>query len=197
MATTARERTNIVELVVLMFEAAPGTSYLSQAVAIYEASGRNLQGLANILDDTAIYQSLNASGQTLCEFTRELIGPLGLQNDTAAIDFIASRWVAGESKGQIAYEALQVLNSFEPSSSGTQYQKAEAALLTKTVWAEYYSVTKGLASTDLDVLRGLILPITEDPGTWPPIVIDDPIILSAHGPVEIVGSAPVVEAALF
>src|SRR3954471_22779650 len=110
MAITATERTQIVELVVLMFNAAPGATYLSQVVAAYEADGHNLQTLAVQLGNTAAYQTLNPNFQTAADFATAFLTPLGLQADAVAVAFVTSKFNAGEGKGLIAFEAFNALN---------------------------------------------------------------------------------------
>jgi S-layer protein len=160
MAITAAERTQIIELTTLMFNAAPGAFYLSQIVAVYESNGRSLQTLANILGSTPVYQSLNPNFQTAAEFAADLLTPLGLQNDTFATSFIVSRFNAGQSKASIVFQAFTALNGVT-ATDAAQYQAAKAALLNKTAVAEYYSVTKEGAATDLVTLQGVVGGVTD------------------------------------
>jgi S-layer protein len=160
MAITAAERTQIIELTSLMFNAAPGAFYLSQIVAVYESNGRSLQTLANILGSTPIYQSLNPNFQTAAEFAADLLTPLGLQNDTFATSFIVSRFNAGQSKASIVFQAFTALNGVT-ATDAAQYQAAKTALLNKTAVAEYYSVTKEGAATDLITLQSVVGGVTD------------------------------------
>jgi hypothetical protein len=188
MSITATERTQIIEFIVTMFEAAPGATYLSQVVAMYEANGHRLDTLAAQLDDTAVYQGLNPAAQTLCAFTSELLAPLALTNDRLATDFVASRWAAGESKGQIAFEAYQALESVTAFAS-PQYLWALATLRNKEAAAEYYSVTVLGAATDIQTLRDVIRDVDAD--HWPPIWIEPPWLEVPGLFVSIVGSSPI------
>jgi hypothetical protein len=164
MAITATERTQIVELAVLMFNAAPGATYLSQLVGMYEANGHNLQALAVTLGSTPAYQTLNPNFQLAADFATAFLTPLGLQADAVAVAFVTSKFNAGESKGQIAYEAFVALNGIT-SANGAQYQAAKAILLNKTAVAEYYSEVKAVAETNLGVLQNILSTITADPAT--------------------------------
>src|SRR6185369_6455530 len=110
MAITAAERTQIIELTTLMFNAAPGAFYLTQIVAVYEGNGRSLQTLANILGSTGVYQSLNPNFQTAAEFAADLLATVGLTGDQFATDFITSRFNAGQSKASIVFQAFSALN---------------------------------------------------------------------------------------
>lgn len=164
MAITATERSQIVELTVLMFNAAPGAEYLSQIVSIYETSGRSLQTLASILAGTSAYASLNPNTQTAEAFATAFLTPLGLQNDAVARDFIIAKMNAGVSKGAIVYEAYAALNSV-PDSANNQYSAANAILNNKVAVALYYSVDRAVAATDLASLQGALSGVTADPAS--------------------------------
>ena len=155
MAITATERTQIIELTALMFNAAPGTVYLSTMVSIFEANGHNLQSLATTLAGTAAYVSLNPNFQTAAEFASKLLKPIGLQGDAFATDFVVSRFNAGQSKASIAFAAFTALNAVADGAPA-QYVAARDALLNKAEVAEYFSVTKEGAATDLPTLQAVI-----------------------------------------
>lgn len=164
MSITATERTQIVELTTLMFNAAPGATYLSQIVALYEANGHNLSVLADQLASTSIYKSMNPSFQTAAEFATKFLTPLGLAGDAFANSWITSQLNAGVSKQQVAYAAMQALMNLDPNASA-QYQAAKAVLVNKTTVAEYYSATLLGAATDLATLQTVIGSVTADPAS--------------------------------
>lgn len=167
MAITAAERNQIVELTVLMFNAAPGEVYLAQIVALYEANtgtqAQKLQALANQLAQTSVYRSMHPNFETAEEFAADFLTPLGLQADATARDFVIAKYNAGVSKGQIAYEAYAALNAV-PSTGAAQYVAANAILNNKTTVAEFYSTNGGVA-TDLASLQNVISTVTADPAT--------------------------------
>ena len=164
MSITTTERTNIEKLLVLMFNAAPGSTYLAQVVSLYETLGHDMAALANTLDDIPAYTALNPNFQTAEEFAAEFLTPLGLQADALALDFIISKFNAGVPKGQISYEALVALNGVD-SSMAAQYVNAKAILDNKAAVSEYYSVTVGVAQTDIAVLQSVLDGITADTAT--------------------------------
>lgn len=164
MAITTAERNQIIELTVLMFNAAPGATYLSQIVDVYVGNGRNLQTLANILAGTSAYTSLYPSQQTAEEFADEFLALLELQNDLTARDFVIGKINAGVSKGQIAYEAYVALNAVGDTGAA-QYTNANAILNNKTQVATYYSVTKEVSASDLATLQGVVASVTADQAT--------------------------------
>ncbi len=164
MSITTTERTNIEKLLVLMFNAAPGATYLSEVVSLYETLGHNMAALANTLDDIPIYNTLNPNFQTAAEFAAEFLTPLGLQADSLALSFVIDKFNAGVPKGQIAYEALLALNGVD-SSMAAQYVNAKAILDNKAAVSEYYSVTAGVAQLDVGVLQLVLNGITADTAT--------------------------------
>jgi hypothetical protein len=164
MAITATERTQIIELVTLMFNAAPGATYLSQIVSLYEANGHNLQTLAEQLGSTSVFQSLNPNFQTAEEFASSFLSPLGLQSDATAHDFVVSRFNAGVSKADIMYQGFVALTSLG-SGAASQYTNALAILTNKETVAEYYSVTAGGSATDLSTLQNVLSGVTADAST--------------------------------
>src|SRR4051812_26239588 len=145
MSITTTERTEIEKLLVLMFNATPGATYLSEIVSMYEGLGHSLAALANTLDDLPAYNALNPNFQTAAEFASAFLTPLGLQNDTFAKNYIIGKFSGGEPKGQIAYEALQALEGVT-SGMPAQYVAAQAILNNKAAVSEYYSVTVGATS---------------------------------------------------
>jgi len=161
MALTSQERTNIIKLVVAMFNAAPGATYLSDLTVAYEANGRSLAQLARTLTDTAAYKAINPVFQTAAEFSASLLTPLGLQNNSTAIDFVTAKFNAGVPKGSIAFDVATALDA----TTDTQFADAKAILSNKTTVAEYYSVTKVVAQTNIGTLQAVISNVTKDAST--------------------------------
>ncbi len=158
MALTTAERTNIIKLVVGMFNAAPGATYLAELTVAFEANGRSLSNLAKDLATTPAYKAINPVFQTAAEFATSFLTPLGLQANTAAIDFVTAKFNAGVSKGQIAYEAIVALNA----STATEFADAKAIVNNKTTVAEYYSVTKNITQTNVATLQQVVSTVTKD-----------------------------------
>jgi len=157
MALTTAERTNIVKLVVGMFNAAPGATYLAELTVAFEANGRSLSNLAKDLALTPAYKQLNPVFQTAAEFATAFLTPLGLQANAVAVDFVTAKFNAGVSKGQIAYEAIVALDA----STATEFAAAKAIVTNKANVAEYYSVTKGIAQTNVGTLQQVVSTVTD------------------------------------
>lgn len=158
MALTTTERSDIIKLVVGMFNVAPGSTYLSQFTVAYEANGRSLSNLAKDLAKTGAFLSINPVFQTGSEFATSFLTPLGLQANTEAVAFIVARFNAGESKGQIALEALTALNA----STAPAFANAKAILNNKTAVAENYSVAQNGSATALAALQSVVATVTAD-----------------------------------
>ena len=163
MAITAVERLNIIKLTVALYNAAPGASGLSDFSAFYEANGRNLNTLALNLSNNNIFKSLYPNFQTGSEFATQLLSTYGLQNNTAAIDFVTSRFNAGVSKGQIAYEAALAVNNTTATTG--DFATARALFNNKALVAENYSVALSGQSVNIGTLQGVLSSVTADPAS--------------------------------
>lgn len=151
MALTTAERTNIIKLVVSMFNNAPSASILADLTTAYEANGRSLAQLARTLSDIAAYKAINPVSQTAEEFASKLLTPLGLNGNSSAVDFVKAKFNAGISKGQIAYDVTAAIDA----TTDTQFQNAKAILTNKTTVAEYFatnSASVGLTSAILSMV---------------------------------------------
>ena len=162
MAISTTEQTNIVRLVVGMFNAAPGATYLNDIVNVYEANGHNLTALAGSLANTGAFHSIYSSALTAQQFATAFLTTLGLQFNTEANDFIVLKANTPESRGQIILEAITAL---EGSTSAT-FAAAKAMLDNKTEVALFYSVAPlHVAETSLGVLQNVLSTITADHAT--------------------------------
>ncbi|MES2627242.1 MAG: Ig-like domain-containing protein, partial [Pseudomonadota bacterium] len=158
---TPQEISDLIRLVVGMFNASPGALYLTSLTIAYEESGRSIAQLARVLSDNILFTALSPGVQTAGEFAIGFLTPLGLQANTVALDFVVSRFNAGMSKGEIIYEALQALQQ----TTASDFQDAQAILNNKTTVAYYHSVITELSSTSIVALQGILLPVTKDAAT--------------------------------
>lgn len=163
MALTTVERTNIIKLVVAMFNAAPGANYLAELTSVYEASGRSLSALAQGLAQTGAYKSLNPNFQNGSDFAAKFLAPLGLQGNSDAKDFVIAKFNAGVSKGQIALDAATALSNYTGTDAGLI--AARDILNNKTSAAEFYSVNLNTQETDLVDLQSAIATVTANPAS--------------------------------
>src|SRR5882757_4603564 len=122
MSITAAERHEIAELLVLMFNAAPGATYLSQIVSVYESVGHNLKTLAEVLGNHPAYQATHPNFWTGDDFATNLLTPLGLSGDFQARTAVVNAFNAHVSMADITYSAYVFLNdvSANPGAYGVQ-----------------------------------------------------------------------------
>lgn len=162
---TAIERTAIIKLVTAMFNAAPGSVYLSELVSFFDASGgtslQKLSAMATALGNTGAYKTINPTFQVASEFANVFLTQYGLQANQEAIDFITAKFNAGVPKGQIAFEATLALNE----STAAAFADARAILNNKTSVAEYFSVTKAIAQTSVSSLQSVLANVTKEPSS--------------------------------
>jgi hypothetical protein len=163
MALTLVERTNITKLVVSMFNAAPGATYLAELSVAFEANGRSLSSLAKDLSLTGAYKLIAPAFQTASDFATSFLTPLGLQTNTEAVAYITAKFNAGVNKGQISLDAAAALAVY--TGADASLLAAKAILGNKTVVALYYSVDKQVAVTDLAVLKTVVAGVTADVAT--------------------------------
>ncbi|WP_048438195.1 Calx-beta domain-containing protein [Caenimonas sp. SL110] len=161
MAITAAERHEIAEIIVLMFDAAPGATYLAQLISAYQSVGNNLDTLTDLVADHPNYAAVHTSIDTDAEWTYDLLATVELQDDPEATDRIINALNDGISKGDITFALYQFLNMVlaDPEAEATygpQYIKAAEILDNKADVAIYFSVTKGIASTNLAELQGAL-----------------------------------------
>ncbi|MBI5275318.1 MAG: hypothetical protein HY854_02575 [Burkholderiales bacterium] len=184
MAITANERGNILELLVLMFDATPG-GYLDDVVAVYEAVGHNLAQLANLLGSTPAFQSLHPNFQTADEFATDFLSTVGLEGDVQARQWVIANFNAGLTKAQIMMAGWNYLDNL-PVGAAAQYVVAAEIMHNKAEVSLYYSVTTGGGSLDLGELQSIIANVDETQASVDAAIdaIDDDL---ASGPILTVG----------
>lgn len=161
MALTNQERTSILKLVVVMFNAALGPAYLTELTASFEANGRDLAKLARELANTNLFKAANPPTQSPEGFAAGLLIPLGLQANSVAFEFVLSKVKAGVDKGQIAYDAIIALTN----TTDAAFSSAKALLDNKAAVSDYFTSTRPTASSDLPTLKQLLSGVTPDPVT--------------------------------
>jgi len=150
MALTTQERDNIVKLAVGMFNAAPGSTYLQEFTAFFEANGRSLSSLANYFAGSSAYKGIYPNFQSPAEFASTFLTPLGLQANTVATDFVTSRFNKGQSTQSIMLDTLIALDATTDSAFTT----AKAILNNKTSVATTYSLTN--SALTLSALQAVV-----------------------------------------
>lgn len=166
MSIDKQSRTEIIELVVGMFDGAPGAQYLSELMNL-RANGLSLEGLAEALTQSpafaAAYSPVLANDEFASKFVNNLLGDLVAEADKAwSADWIEAQLNAGSTKAEVIMTAISALKG----AAGTeQFGAAAAALENKVEVAEWYSVEAGKSATSLEELQGVLAGVTNDPAT--------------------------------
>ena len=80
MAITTDQQTEILQVVVGLFGAAPGSTYMTELANLYESNGSNTQQLAEFLDDTTVFREQILAGKVTTEQqARVLMDHFGLE----------------------------------------------------------------------------------------------------------------------
>ena len=161
MAITVEARTNIIGLVVGMFNAAPGASVLSSLVASFEA-GSTIKQLAANLAATAEFKSIFQTFLTNGEYATKVVNQL-LPEATAtakadAVTVLTAALNGGMSRSDAFVEAITFVNN--TANTDTAFGTSAAAFDNKVAVATYYSVDKALSGSSLQNLQNVIGTVT-------------------------------------
>ncbi len=165
---TTQERSNILKLVVGMFNAAPGAAYLNEFVGAYQAMGNSYVNLATALGNNGAFQQLYPNSLTNGEKATKFLSTLGLDKNQEAQEWVQAKLNAGENFGVVILQALEaILETKSPD-----FADAQNLLNNKAAVAEYYSVSKGESSEDLGVLQGAVANVKADSDVSTPAAMD-------------------------
>lgn len=156
MAITAATRTDIIELVVTAYDAAPGTTLLTELVAIIDGGGTLADVAANLTTRTE-WTSKYPSFQTADEFASEWLGKLvpeasaeALAEGTTTVTGLIN---GGSSFGAILLEAQTYLSTL--AETDASFGTSAALFNNKTEVATYYTVSKEQADLGASSLSGV------------------------------------------
>ena len=162
MAITAATRSDIIELVVAAYDAAPGTTLLTELVAIVDGGG-TLADVAENLTTRTEWTSKYPSFQTANEFATEWLGKLVPEASAEALAegiTVAEGLVnSGSSFGAILIEAQTFLSNLDETDAS--FGTSAALFNNKAEVATYHTVTLEEASQGTTTLSG----VTSDDAT--------------------------------
>ena len=162
MAITAATRSDIIELVVAAYDAAPGTTLLTELVAIIDGGG-TLADVAENLTTRTEWTSKYPSFQTANEFATEWLGKLVPEASAAALAegiTVAEGLVnSGSSFGAILIEAQTFLSNL--AETDASFGTSAALFNNKAEVATYYTVSLEEAAQSATTLTG----VTSDDAT--------------------------------
>ena len=166
MAITVEARTNIIGLVVGMFNAAPGASVLSDLVAAYEA-GSSIKQIAANLAATAEFKTIFPTFSTNGEFATKVVAQLLAESSAAAqaeaVTVLTAALNGGMSRSDAFVEAITFVNA--TASTNATFGTAAAAFDNKVEVATYYSVEKNLSGSSLAALQNIVTNVTSSAAT--------------------------------
>lgn len=162
MAITAEARTEIIQLVVGMFGAAPGASVLSDLVAAKEAGQTVKQIAANVANTNefkSIYPTFLTNDEFATRFVNNLVGSeVAAADKAAAVTILVGQLNAGATRANVMVDAINAVKAVP--STNTAWANAAAALANKVSVATYYSVDKQLSGSTLAALQNVIATVT-------------------------------------
>ncbi|CUB02767.1 beta strand repeat-containing protein [Marinomonas fungiae] len=167
MAISQQQRTDLLTLVVGMFDAAP-TSELLSALATGLNDGATLDQYAANLGNSSEFGALYPSYLTVEEFSARFITNLlgGNTSEQAVADgaqFVTDLINAGFSTGQAAYEAIKAIAA-APQDDAV-WGAAAAELNNKVAVADYFAVNGDYAGLSLEQMQLVTDGVTADSAT--------------------------------
>ena len=155
MAITTTEQTNILNLVMGMFNASPGAANLTEIVSIYEAHGKDLGRLADALAEATVYKAQFSGLVTLDAQAAKMAGNFGLTSGAAYTEAVAffKAGLATKTTQALMKEAVDYLTG---STVSATYTAVAATLTNKVTVAIDHSVTKQLSPTTFAELQSVV-----------------------------------------
>ncbi len=169
MAITAAQLQQIVQSVVGVFNASPG-SYMTGLGSIIQ-SGNSIETLYNLMTNAPVFQSLDfaysansSNAQFASMFVNIITGATATaSNKAAAVTFLAGQLESGQTRGAVVKYAVDFLSTVAASDAnwgvtGLQFKN-------KVMVATDYTITQSGDSGSVLFLQSTIADVTEDPAT--------------------------------
>ncbi|MCO4758468.1 MAG: hypothetical protein KC477_10610, partial [Oceanospirillaceae bacterium] len=165
MEITAVDRSNIVKLIVGMFDAAPGATYLGQFESII-SSGRGFALLTEDLSQSSAFLNLYPADNSSSDFVSSFLNTLLADNVTTenmqqAVDYVSNILAGnGGNRADAILQTLIALNNV--SVDNAAFGAAAKAFANKAQVAEYYSVDLDASASDIATLRSVVANVGSD-----------------------------------
>jgi hypothetical protein len=171
MAITNEQRSELLALVVTMFNAPPGKEVLADLENAREA-GMSLESIAEVLATKPQFTQIYPL-QTAEEFAARMVGNLLPATTPADAAAWSTQWIVdmlndGMSRAQVlvaAYEALR-------DTDNEAYANAQTLLTNRVDVANHYSVVLALPSATLAELQAVLSAVTVDPDSAQDVMAD-------------------------
>lgn len=166
MAITAETRNSIIELVVTAYNAPPGTTLLTELVAIVDGGG-TLADVATALTTSDTWGGLYPSFQTAEEFAAEWLGNLVPEASADAlaggIDIAVGLINGGSSFADVILVAQDFLANL--AEDDAEFGSSAAGFNNKVEVATYHTVTLELDADTVGELQEVLVGVTSDDDT--------------------------------
>jgi hypothetical protein len=167
MAITAAQQTQLYNLAVGMFNAAPGLTYIDALAGALNA-GMSITQIYNQLSTLPEFQGqgfgftdASTNDQFAAAFVDKLLdGTVTAANRTIAINFVVAQLNAGQTRGQAIQTAINALDAIP--STDPNFGQAAQLFDNRIAVARHFTEVVGATTTDLNVLRNSIAPVTAD-----------------------------------
>ncbi len=162
MSTQNPLDSQIIKLIVAMFNAAPGADVLAELRSALTA-GESVENLARNLVQTAVFKSLYpdtlGSAEFAARFANNVLGEeVGFDQLAFATVELTALQLAGLDRGQVVLRAIEALLAVEPTNP--EWGNARQAFENKVTVAEYYSIEKQKSAQTLEELQEVLAPVT-------------------------------------
>ncbi|MAO40913.1 MAG: hypothetical protein CMK70_12110 [Pseudohongiella sp.] len=158
MAISTEARTELLTVVVAMFDAAPGVAVLSDLSAAYESGATVAQiaaSLSTSAEFTSIYPTFLSDAEFATQFVDNLIGgTVSAETRTFAIGELTTMLNNGMTRSETVLAAVAALNGVP--STDTNWANAKAQLANKVEVANHHTVVQKKATTNLADLQEVI-----------------------------------------
>ena len=172
---TETERKDVIKLVVMMCDAAPGATYLAHAMAAYEANGKSLPELAKSIAASDVYKSMHPDYQTANDFARDLLQPFGFDESHYLVALASHLFQSTWDKGEAASTILAIIDA----ARDPDLVKVQATIANRVDVAEYASVTLNVAETDVLTLNSFIAKVDESVSS---VIVAKAVLDTVYGP---------------
>ncbi|MDH7944195.1 hypothetical protein QGM61_10230 [Pseudohongiella sp. SYSU M77423] len=158
MAISTEARTELLTVVVAMFDAAPGVGVLSDLSAAYESGATVAQiaaSLAASAEFKSIYPTFLSNTEFATQFVDNLLGStVSATTRTFAIGELTTMLNNGMTRSETVLAAVAALNGVP--STDTNWANAKAQLANKVEVANHHTVVQKKATTNLNDLQEVV-----------------------------------------
>ncbi|MEQ1741126.1 MAG: SwmB domain-containing protein, partial [Candidatus Nitrotoga sp.] len=154
----------ILQVTQAMFNAAPGTQYLSEFTTIVDNANGTTRQLANLLAETGVFKhSMYADTLTnhafSTQFVENMVGSLvNTENKAWAVSTIEAMLAEGQSRGDVIYWAAMALASVD--TADINWGAAAQQFNNKVEVATFYSIDQNGSANSLAILQAVTASVT-------------------------------------